>query len=81
MDVLTFLANIGSALVMGTAIGLERQIRLHTAGLRVNALVCVGAALFVSLSVMMGDASATRWRPRSSAASAFWAAVSSCAKD
>jgi putative Mg2+ transporter-C (MgtC) family protein len=40
---------------MGTAIGLERQWRQHTAGLRTNTLVCVGAALFVSLSLLMHD--------------------------
>lgn len=50
MDVVAFAANIGAALLMGTVIGLERQIRLHTAGLRTNSLVCLGAALFVSLS-------------------------------
>jgi putative Mg2+ transporter-C (MgtC) family protein len=50
-----FVFNIGAALLMGVAIGLERQFRQHTAGLRTNALVCVGAALFVSLSNLMGD--------------------------
>jgi putative Mg2+ transporter-C (MgtC) family protein len=45
----TFALNIGAALVLGVAIGLERQFRQRTAGLRTNALVCVGAALFVSL--------------------------------
>jgi putative Mg2+ transporter-C (MgtC) family protein len=47
--------NVGSALLMGVAIGIERQIRQHPAGLRTNALVCVGAALFVTLSVVTGD--------------------------
>src|SRR5262245_50173167 len=46
---------------MGVAIGLERQFRQHTAGLRTNALVCVGAALFVSLSRFISpDTSPTR---------------------
>jgi putative Mg2+ transporter-C (MgtC) family protein len=35
------------------AIGVERQIHQHPAGLRTNALVCVGAALFVSLTWLM----------------------------
>ena len=34
-------------------IGLERQIRQRTAGLRTNALVAVGAAVFVDLSMRM----------------------------
>src|SRR5271163_882133 len=53
MDILHFIFNVGVALLMGIAIGLERQIRQHTAGLRTNALVCVGAALFVSLGVLV----------------------------
>jgi putative Mg2+ transporter-C (MgtC) family protein len=51
----SFVANIGAALVMGMAIGLERQWRSHPAGLRTNTLVALGAALFVSLSVLMND--------------------------
>jgi putative Mg2+ transporter-C (MgtC) family protein len=51
----TFLFNIGVALALGTLIGLERQWRQHQAGLRTNALVALGAALFVSLSRLMGD--------------------------
>jgi putative Mg2+ transporter-C (MgtC) family protein len=50
-----FLLNIGIALALGIAIGLERQWRQHQAGLRTNALVALGAALFVSLSRLMND--------------------------
>lgn len=61
MEILQFSLNVGMALLLGIAIGLERQFRQHPAGLRTNALVCVGAALFVSLSSLMGDvASPTR---------------------
>lgn len=35
------------AVVLGASIGLERQWRLRTAGIRTNALVATGAALFV----------------------------------
>ena len=48
MELLQFIFNVAVALLMGLAIGLERQIHQHVAGLRTNALVCVGAALFVS---------------------------------
>jgi putative Mg2+ transporter-C (MgtC) family protein len=51
MDITTFALNIGAAALMGMAIGLERQFRQHTAGLRTNALVSLGAALFVSLAL------------------------------
>ena len=46
--------RIGAALVLGSAIGLERQLGQHPAGLRTNALVCLGSALFVSLSGLPG---------------------------
>jgi putative Mg2+ transporter-C (MgtC) family protein len=51
-QIIDFSLNIGAALLLGMAIGLERQFRQHPAGLRTNALVCLGAALFVSLSFM-----------------------------
>jgi putative Mg2+ transporter-C (MgtC) family protein len=50
MELLLFTLNVGVALLLGLAIGLERQWRQHPAGLRTNALVAVGAAMFVSLS-------------------------------
>ncbi|HMF37066.1 MAG TPA: MgtC/SapB family protein [Isosphaeraceae bacterium] len=55
MLIISFIVNVGVALAMGVAIGVERQINQHKAGLRTNALVCVGAALFVSLTRLMGD--------------------------
>ena len=60
METLYFAINIVAALVMGTTIGLERQFGQHTAGLRTNALVCVGAALFVSLARLTAPGDTTR---------------------
>jgi putative Mg2+ transporter-C (MgtC) family protein len=51
----SFVANVAVALILGAAIGLERQWRSHPAGLRTNTLVALGAALFVSLSILMND--------------------------
>lgn len=49
------------AFILGSAIGLERQWRQRLAGLRTNTLVCIGACLFVMLSVMTpGESSPTR---------------------
>jgi putative Mg2+ transporter-C (MgtC) family protein len=50
MSTTTFSYEIFAALVMGLIIGLERQVGKHPAGLRTNALVCAGAAMYVSLS-------------------------------
>src|ERR1017187_2559015 len=58
-----FVVRIVAALGMGVAIGLERQLGQHPAGLRTNALVCLGSALFDSLSGLPGlvrDADSTR---------------------
>ena len=44
--------RILTAVILGSAIGLERQWRLRTAGIRTNALVSVGAALFVILGAV-----------------------------
>lgn len=44
------------AFVCGSIIGLERQIRQRTAGLRTNTLVAVGAAVFVDLSMRLSGA-------------------------
>lgn len=48
-DFLVILAKLVVALLLGGAIGLERQVRQRTAGLRTMVLVAVGAAAFVHL--------------------------------
>ena len=53
--------RLGVALLLGAAIGMERQWRQRMAGLRTNALVSLGAAGFVVFSVTAsGDDSPTR---------------------
>lgn len=47
METLDLALRIFAGLTLGAAIGFERQIRSRTAGLRTNALVSLGAALFV----------------------------------
>jgi putative Mg2+ transporter-C (MgtC) family protein len=45
-----FVAYLVTALLLGAIIGAERQWHQRIAGLRTNALVCAGAAMFVSIS-------------------------------
>jgi putative Mg2+ transporter-C (MgtC) family protein len=52
MTPLEFAVNVAVALGLGLAIGLERQWHQHPAGMRTNALVAFGAALYVSLSYL-----------------------------
>ncbi|CAB3748459.1 MgtC/SapB family protein [Paraburkholderia humisilvae] len=49
-----FVGRLLAAFACGVAIGLERQIRQRTAGLRTITLVACGACLFVSLGTLMG---------------------------
>lgn len=48
---LSSLISLGTAFLLGSLIGFERQVRQRTAGLRTNTLVAVGAAVFVDLAV------------------------------
>jgi putative Mg2+ transporter-C (MgtC) family protein len=50
MNTVEMLLRLGAGIGLGTVIGLERQYRARMAGLRTNALVAVGATLFVLLS-------------------------------
>jgi len=52
-DILDFTGRAAIALLLGAFIGAERQWRQRMAGLRTNALVALGAALFVLLGVML----------------------------
>jgi len=47
---------LGTAFVLGGLIGLERQFRQRSAGLRTNVLVAVAAAAFVDLGFRVGAA-------------------------
>lgn len=48
--------NLAIAFGLGTGIGLERQFRQRTAGLRTNVLVAIGAAAFVDLGTRVAGA-------------------------
>jgi len=53
VDLFRFFSHNICALLLGCLIGLERQWHRRNAGLRTNALVSLGAALFVSLSGLL----------------------------
>lgn len=52
---LTLLLKLCLATFLGGAIGLEREIAGKPAGLRTNILICVGAALFMHLSIYVAE--------------------------
>jgi putative Mg2+ transporter-C (MgtC) family protein len=49
-SLLDSLISLSTAFLLGSLIGLERQYRQRTAGLRTNVLVAVGAAIFVDMA-------------------------------
>lgn len=50
-----FAENVGLALGLGALIGLERELRARDAGMRTNALVAAGAAVFTMVARIFGD--------------------------
>ena len=61
MPLFEFVIHIAIAVVLGAAIGVERQWRQRQAGLRTNALVSTGAAAFVAVSLLVqGSTDPTR---------------------
>ncbi len=50
---LDLLWSLVMAMVLGAAIGLERELHGKAAGLRTNILICVGATLYTQLSIYL----------------------------
>lgn len=55
MTFAVFLLRIGLAFLLGALVGVERQYRQKSAGLKTNTLVSVGSAAFVLLSLTLTD--------------------------
>ena len=51
---LDLMLKLGIAVLLGGAIGLEREIAGKPAGLRTNILICIGAALLTDVSTRIG---------------------------
>jgi putative Mg2+ transporter-C (MgtC) family protein len=53
-EALTFLGpRLAAALFCGGLIGLERELKNKSAGIKTNMLICVGSALYTAVSIMM----------------------------
>jgi putative Mg2+ transporter-C (MgtC) family protein len=53
MTIWEFVFNTIVAMMCGLILGAERQWRQHPVGMRTSALICIGAALFVSVSALV----------------------------
>jgi putative Mg2+ transporter-C (MgtC) family protein len=51
---LELLLQLALSVLLGGAIGLERELRNKPAGLRTNVLICMGATFFTALSIHIG---------------------------
>lgn len=58
--VLHFAVQLFAALLLGAAVGLERQWRQRMAGTRTNALVAAGASAFVMAGALLGNDAGSR---------------------
>lgn len=54
LSIFQFSTRLFLALLLGAAIGVERQWRQRMAGLRTNTLVSLGASIFITLAVKIG---------------------------
>ena len=52
------------AALLGAAVGLERELRQKSAGLRTNTLIAVGSALFTAVSIELAEGTAAADRTR-----------------
>lgn len=55
VEPIEFCIRLLLALGLGAAIGMERQLRNHEAGLKTNALVAAGSAIFVMMACTFGE--------------------------
>ncbi|MDR2222586.1 MAG: MgtC/SapB family protein [Flavobacteriaceae bacterium] len=60
MTITVFVSRLLLAFVLGAIIGVERQMKQKSAGLRTNTLVCLGAAGFVLMSYQIGGTAVGR---------------------
>ena len=51
----TFWLHLGTAVLCGGVIGVERQLRGKAAGIRTSILICLGTSIFVSLGASLGS--------------------------
>lgn len=51
MDELSITLKLVVSFILGSLLGIEREVRHKPAGIRTHALVCMGAALFTLLSI------------------------------
>jgi putative Mg2+ transporter-C (MgtC) family protein len=60
-EVMTFIGpRIALAVVCGGIVGLERELKNKPAGIKTNILICVGSALYTSVSILISESLAAQ---------------------
>ena len=60
-EVVQFLGpRLGLAVVCGGIVGLERELKNKPAGIKTNILICVGSALYTSVSILISESLAAQ---------------------
>ena len=49
----TFLIRCGTAVLCGALIGVERELKGKAAGFRTNILICLGAAMYMTVGILL----------------------------
>ena len=60
---LPFMVRCGVAALCGAMIGLERELKKKPAGFRTNILICVGAAVYMCVGLLMVNAGGVQGDP------------------
>lgn len=55
MTYMDFFMRISLSLILGFLIGLERQLTGHSAGIRINVLICMGTSFFTLFPMLYGS--------------------------
>ena len=61
--VLPFIVRCGMAALCGAMIGLERELKNKAAGFRTNILICVGAAIYMCVGLLLVNAGGVQGDP------------------
>ena len=61
--ILPFMVRCGTAAICGAMIGLEREVKNKPAGFRTNILICVGAAIYMCVGLLLINAGGEQGDP------------------
>jgi putative Mg2+ transporter-C (MgtC) family protein len=61
--ILPFLVRSGAAAICGAIIGLERELKGKAAGFRTNILICLGSSIYMTVGLLLVEATGREFDP------------------